>query len=204
VLEAEDARLSGNATAVKPASLWTGESLYGGTGYASLRGGSTATFTLPKRRASLLMPVVDLRRGTTGKTAFRAAGHRVGVVRSGDIGPSGDSAGPGALLPVTLPGVVPAGTRTVKATTTGGETRLDALMVQPLVTRLVLGGNGHGTALLRSAATKTQFTRVTVPGSGTATVRSYDGHGRLLSTVRVGTRAVPLRIVPGGFTLVRR
>jgi hypothetical protein len=204
VLEAEDARLSGNAKAVKPESLWTGESLLGGTGYASLRGGSTATFTLPARRASLLMPVVDLRRGTTGKTTFSAAGHRVGVVRSGDIGPSGASAGPGALLPVTLTGELPAGTRTVKAVTTGGETRLDALMVQPLVTRLVLGGSGHGTALLRSAATKTQHTRVTVPGPGVATVRSYDGHGRLLGTKRVAARAVPVTITPGGFTLVRR
>jgi hypothetical protein len=204
VLEAEDASLSGNASVVKPASLWTGESLFGGTGYASLKGRSTATFKLPARGASLLMPVVDLRRGTTGRTTFRAAGHRVGVVRSGDVGPSGDSAGPGALLPVTLGGVVPAGTRTVKATTTGGETRLDSLMVQPLVTRLVLGGDGHGTALLRSAATTTQHIRVTVPGSGRATVRSYDGHGRLLSTKRVGARAVPVRIVPGGFTLVRR
>jgi hypothetical protein len=204
VIEAENATLSGNAKAVKPESLWTGESLYGGTGYASLRGGSTATFTLPARRASLLMPVVDLRRGTTGKTVLSAAGRRVGVVRSGDIGPSGASAGPGALLPVTLTGVVPAGTRTVRATTTGGETRLDALMVQPLVTRLVLVGNGHGTALLRSAATKTQDTRVAVPGSGRATVRSYDGHGRLLGTTRSAARAVPVSIAPGGFTLVRR
>ncbi len=92
----------------------------------------------------------------------------------------------------------------MQATTTGGETRLDALMVQPLVTRLVLGGNGHGTALLRSAATTTQHTRVSVPGTGRATVRSYDGHGRLLRTVRVAARAVPVRIVPGGFALVRR
>ena len=107
-------------------------------------------------------------------------------------------------MPVTLPTTLSSRTRTVKATTTGDETRLDALMVQPLVTRLVLGGNGHGTALLRSAATTTQHTRVAVPGSGRATVRAYDGLGRLLSTKRVGARAVPVRIVPGGFTLVRR
>ena len=204
VLEAENASLSGNAGVVKPESLWTGESSYGGTGYASLRGGSTATFRLPAHRAALLMPVVDLRRGTTGRTTFRAAGDTVGVVRSGDIGPSGHSAGPGALLPVTLTDTLKAGARVVRATTTGGETRLDALMVQPLVTRIVLGGNGHGTALLRSAATTTQNTRVSVPGTGRATVRSYDGHGRLLRTARVAARAVPVRIVPGGFALVRR
>ena len=64
----------------------------------------------------------------------------------------------------------------------GDETRLDALMVQPLVTRLVLGGDGHGTALLRSAATSTRHQAVTVPGRGKADVRSYDGRGTLLTT----------------------
>jgi hypothetical protein len=204
VVEAETGTLSGDASVVKPASAWTGESLYGGGAYASLRNGSTATFDLGTHPDALLMPVVDLQHGTTGTTTFTGSGRRLGVVHAGDIGPSGDSAGPGALLPVTLPKELPAGTRTVTATTTGDETRLDALMVQPLVTRLVLGGNGHGTALLRSAATKTQHARVTVPGSGVATVRSYDGHGRLLGTQRVTARAVPVSIAPGGFTLVRR
>ena len=204
VVEAETGTFSGDASAVKPAALWTNESLFGGTGYASLRDGSTATFDLGSHPASLLMPVVDLQHGTTGTTTFTDSGRSLGVVHAGDIGPSGDSAGPGALLPVTLPNTLGAGTRTVQAATTGDETRLDALMVQPLVTRLVLGGDGHGTALLCSPATTTQHTHVTVPGSGQATVRSYDGHGRLLSTSRVGARAVPVRVVPGGFTLVRR
>ncbi|MEO5709017.1 MAG: hypothetical protein ABIQ59_04265 [Nocardioidaceae bacterium] len=204
LVEAETGTLTGNASVVKPASLWSGESLLGGTGYASLRNGSTATFDLGRHPEALLMPVVDLQHGTTGTTTFTGSGRRLGVVRAGDIGPSGDSAGPGALLPVTLPTTLSSRTRTVTATTTGDETRLDALMVQPLVTRLVLGGNGHGTALLRSAATTTQHTHVAVPGSGRATIRSYDGHGRLLSTKHVSARAVPVRIVPGGFALVRR
>ncbi|MCW2756553.1 MAG: hypothetical protein JWO46_299 [Nocardioidaceae bacterium] len=204
VVEAEGGTLSGNASVVTPASLWTDESQYGGTGYASLRGGSTATFDLGAHPDALLMPVVDLQHGTTGATTFTASGRRIGVVHAGDVGPSGDSAGPGALLPVTLPKTVRAGSRTITATTTGDETRLDALMLQPLVTRLVLGGDGHGTALLRSAAATTQHTRVSVPGSGTATIRSYDGQGRLVSTQRVRARVVPVRIVPGGFVLVRR
>ena len=92
------------------------------------------------------------------------------------------------------------------ATTTGDETRLDALMVQPLVTTLVLGGAGHGTALLPPRLPRTtQRTRVDVPGAGRATVRSYDGHGRLLSTrSTAGAFSVRVHIVPGGFTLVRR
>ena len=77
-------------------------------------------------------------------------------------------------------------------------------MVQPLVTSLVLGGDGHGTALLRSADTRTQHVRVAVPGRGRALVRSYDGYGRLLTTRWVAAATVPVSVAPGGFTLVRR
>ena len=98
--------------AVRPDSLWTGESLYGGTGYASLGDGSTATFDLGAHPAALVMPVVDLQPGSTGVTTFTAAGQRLGAVRSGDVGPQGDSPAPGALLPRTLPGTLGAGTIT--------------------------------------------------------------------------------------------
>ena len=203
VVQAEGGRLSGAATVVTPSSLWTGESQYGGTGYASLRDGSTATFDLGTHPAALLMPVADLQPGSTGVTTFTAGG-RLGAVRSGDVGPQGDSPAAGALLPVTLPGTLGAGQRTVTATTAGGETRLDALMVQPLVTRLVLGGDRHGTALLRSASTTTEPTQVAVPGTGTADVWSYDGQGALLGHRTVAAATVPVSVAPGGFTLVRR
>ena len=204
VVQAEEGRLTGDATAVQPASLWTGESLYGGTGYASLRDGSTATYDLGAHPAALLMPVADLQSGSAGVTTFTAGGSGLGSVRSGDVGPQGDSPAPGALLPVTLPKTLGAGQRTVTATTTGGETRLDALMVQPLVTRLVLGGGAHGTALLRSAANSTEQVTVAVPGSGTADVWAYDGQGALVSHQRTAASSVPVSVAPGGFTLVRR
>jgi hypothetical protein len=203
VVQAEEGRLSGAATVVRPSSLWTGESQYGGSGYAVLRDGSTATYDLGAHPAALLMPVADLQPGSTGVTTFTAGG-RLGDVRSGDVGPQGDSPAPGALLPVTLPGTLGAGQATVTATTTGGETRLDALVVQPLVTRLVLGGDGHGTALLRSAATATEQAKVAVPGSGTADVWSYDGQGALVSHRTAAASTVPVSVAPGGFTLVRR
>jgi hypothetical protein len=203
VVQAEEGRLSGDATVVRPSSLWTGESQYGGSGYAVLRDGSTATYDLGAHPAALLMPVADLQPGSTGVTTFTAGG-RLGDVRSGDVGPQGDSPAPGALLPVTLPGTLGAGQATVTATTTGGETRLDALVVQPLVTRLVLGGDGHGTALLRSAATATEQAKVAVPGSGTADVWSYDGQGALVSHRTAAASTVPVSVAPGGFTLVRR
>jgi hypothetical protein len=126
------------------------------------------------------------------------------VVRSGDIGPQGDSPAPGALLPVTLGTTVPAGATTLTARTSGGTARLDAVMVQPLVSRLVLGGDGHGTALLRSAATSASRTTVAVPGSGRADVWSYDGEGRLLDHTTSTAPGVPVIVAPGGVTIVRR
>ncbi len=204
VVQGEDGALSGDARAVRPDSLWTGESQYAGTGYASLGDGSIATYDLGAHPAALVMPVLDLQPGSTAVTTFTAGRTRLGAVRSGDIGAQGDSPAPGALLPRTLPTTLGAGTTRVTATTSGDETRLDALMVQPLVTRLVLGGDGHGTALLRSAATTTRQQRVAVPGSGTADVRSYDGHGVLVGHKRIAARSVPVSVAPGGFTLVRR
>ena len=77
-------------------------------------------------------------------------------------------------------------------------------MVQPLVSRLVLGGDGHGTALLRSAATSTSRTTVAVPGTGTAQVWSYDGTGSPARPHHQHASGVPVTVAPGGVTLVRR
>ncbi len=200
-LQAEDAQLSGGATVVTPPSAWTGESQYAGGAYASLPAGGTATFDLGQHPASLIIPVVDLQPGSTAVTSFTADAP-VGKVRSGDVGPQGDSAAPGAILPVTLG--TPTTASTLTATTTGGTARLDAVMVQPLVSRLVLGGDGHGTALLRSAATSTTRTNVAVPGTGTARVWSYDGEGRLLDRTTSTASGVPVTVAPGGVTIVRR
>ncbi len=189
-LQAEDAQLAGGATAVVPPSAWTGEAQYGGASYADLPAGSTATFDLGQHPASLVMPVFELQPGNKATTSFKA-GRTLGSVHSGDIGPQGDSAAPGALLPVTLGTIVPAGATTLTAATSGGTARLDAVMVQPLVSRLVLGGDGHGTALLRSAATSRSHTTVAVPGSGRADVWSYDGEGRLLDHSTSTAHGVP-------------
>lgn len=206
-VQAEDATLTGGATVVEPDSAWTGESQYAGGGFASLPDGGSAAFDVGDHARSLVMPVVDLRHGSTAVTRFRGGDATLGRVRSGAVGAQGASPAPGALLPRTLGQVLPATTDTVTATTTADGTdsaRLDALMVQPLVSRLVLGGDGHGTALLRSAARHAKRTTVTVPGSGTADVWSYDGRGRLLSHATSGATDVPVRVAPGGVTLVRR
>ena len=206
-VQAEDSRLGGGATAVKPKSTWTGESQYAGTGYAALGDQGTATFDLADHPDALVLPVVDLRRGSSAVTTFRSGDRTLGSVRSGAIGAQGDSPAPGAILPVTLEAVLPSAATTVTARTRaeGGDTaRLDALMVQPLVSRMVLGGDGHGTALLRSSARSTTRTTVAVPGSGKAHVWSYDGRGRLLSRTSSSAAVVPVQVAAGGVTLVRR
>jgi hypothetical protein len=206
-VQAEDGHLGPGATAVKPASTWTGESAYAGTGFASLADRSTARFELGSHPDALVMPVVDLQPGSSAVTTFKAGNRLLGSVRAGAVGAQGDSPALGALLPVTLGAVMSGSAPTVTATTRskgGDSTRLDALMIQPLVSRFVLGGDGHGTALLRSAATSSTRTTVSVPGTGTADVWSYDGQGRLLEHTTSTAPVVPVNVAAGGVTLVRR
>ena len=77
-------------------------------------------------------------------------------------------------------------------------------MVEPLVSRYVLGGDGHGTALLRSASTSRENAVVRVPGRGPATVQTYDGRGLLVSATTTPARTVNVKVPAGGFALVRR
>jgi hypothetical protein len=206
-LQGEDGSLTGDARSVQPGSTWTGEALFGGSGYAELGTGGGVGLTLPQHPASLALPVVDLQPGSTAITTFHADGRRLGDVRSGDVGAQGDSPAPGALLPVTLPQKVPAGARVLHAGTSGaGATpaRLDAVMLEPLVSRLVLRGDGHGTALLRSSSDRPENTAVPVAGSGPAVVTSYDGQGRLVDTRTSNARTVPVTVPARGFTIARR
>jgi hypothetical protein len=211
-LQAEDATFAGGAAAVVPTSMWTGESQYGGTGYAELGDGGVATVTLPAGLGRVVVqPVVSLVHGSTAVTTVRTgSGTLVGRFSSGAIGAQGAAAAPGALLPVTLPITLSATATTLVATTvaTGSDTAIiDAFQLEPVVSRYVLGKGKHGTALLRSADTSTDRSAVTVPGHGRLVVEVYDGRGRLVKRTRpgtAGTHLVTVRVLAGGFTLVRR
>jgi hypothetical protein len=204
-LEAEDGALSGDATVVEP-DLWTGESLFGGSGYVALGDGGSVTFDVSSVGRSLVLPVVDLEPGSDAVTTVRGDERVLGSVESGDIGAQGDSPAPGALLPVTVPRALQPGASTLTATTaTGGEpAKLDAVMLEPAVSRLVLRGAGHGTALLSSASNRVEHTVVRMAGTRRATVDTYDGRGRLVTSSTTQATRIHVAVPARGFALVTR
>ncbi|SNY49874.1 hypothetical protein SAMN05421748_110156 [Paractinoplanes atraurantiacus] len=189
-VEAELATLSGGATVVTPSSPWTGESQYSNGSYVRLPAGASLRWRLPAMsQPQLVLPIADLRPGSEAVTRWSTGG----VLRHGRIGAQGASPAPGALLPVAV-GELPPGRTELTATASGGDAALvDAVMLEPLVSRYVIGGGGQTTTLLRSAAVAPK----TVTVAGVAEV--YDSTGVLRSRT-TGPRAV---VLPGGFTVVR-
>jgi len=206
-VQGEVAQLAGPAALVAPASTWTGESQFGGTGYVGIGNGGSATLPIPVGPPRLALAVVDLQPGSTAVTTFRAGSTVLGVVRSGDVGAQGVSSAPGVLVPVTLQVTVPAGATSITATTaaSGGDTaRLDAVMLEPLVSIYVLGGDHHASAVLRSASRVTESTAVALPGNGPAQIYVYDGTGHLVTHESSQASAVSVTVQAGGFTILRR
>ncbi len=207
-VQAEDASTTGAARVVTPTDRWTGESLFGGTGYLALGAGATASLRVPAADEDrLVMPVVDLVPGSTAVTTWSAKNKLLGRIKSGDIGPQGASPAPGALLPVTLPGSLTKKATVLRVATSsasGDEARLDAVMLEPLVSRYILSGDGHSTALLRSADSKVAHTVVRLPGHDRAVIEVYDGAARLLSRSTSRARTLHVTVAPGGFTIVIR
>ena len=210
LIEAEDARREGDATVVTPDSAWTGESSWSGGGYVSLAPGASLSFDVPAGPDRLVLPVVDrIEDADGGSTAWSAGGHALGTLPHGGAGAQGVSEAPGVLEADTLPRELAAGGDTTTLRATAGESahrvRVDAVLVQPLIERMVLEGGGHGRALLRSFDTERRVVSVAVPGgASSATVATYDGSGRLVRRVRARGAAVDALVVPGGFTVVER
>ncbi|MEV6491515.1 hypothetical protein AB0M20_23310 [Actinoplanes sp. NPDC051633] len=203
-VEAEQAVLGGGATVVTPESAWTGESQFSNGGYVRMPAGATARWQVPAAsQPQLVLPVVDLRPGSSAVTRWSTTGRELGTVRHGRVGPPGASPAPGALLPVGV-GELPPGRADLVATAAGGEAVVDAVMLEPLVSRYVIDGNGRATAMLRSAARTPQSVQVAVPGSGPAVVETYDRAGVRRARVSARGAMVPALVLPGGFTVVRR
>jgi hypothetical protein len=85
-----------------------------------------------------------------------------------------------------------------------GPTRVDAVLVRPLVGRIVLTGTeGAATALLASSARQVQRVAVDLPGSGLIVVQLYDDRGRLRAETTTD-QVAEVRVLPGGFTVLTR
>jgi hypothetical protein len=208
-VEANTATLAGGASTVTPASTWTGAATWSASSYVSTPPGSTLSWSVPPaNEPRLVQPVAYLVDGGGTRTSFAAGSTPLGSVAYGSGGPQGASAASGALLPVTLPGVLPAGASTITGTTTGAAGNapglLDSLLLTPLVSQLVTSGDGHAVALLSSVATTSTTVAVTVPGTGRASIVSYDANGVAHATTTATGGTVHAPVLPGGFTLVTR
>jgi hypothetical protein len=224
LVEAEAGELAGAAEVVAPPEAWTGESAWSGGRYVRLGPGGRvdSAVELPAGGGWLVLPVLDRQPVPAGTvaTGHRLDGGDAGVVDHGGAGPQGVTAVPGHLDVATAPRPVeaaagPARLASVYAGPAGrrgpgnpeGVPRwvsLDALLVQPEVEWLVLGGAAGGQALLRSFAAAPRVRAVDLPGTGPATARSYDPAGRLVAVVTSPGGRLRAPVAPGGFTVATR
>lgn len=186
VVEAETAT---GGTIVTPESAWTGESQWSGGKYLSLAKGQGAS--IPAGAGSIEAVVYEPYPGSmTSKW-------NLGPLRSG-VGKPGITEAAGALLPSVLEKTSKGADVTVKAI--AGTLQLDALIVRPTVSRLVLEGTGGRTELVNSASKSTVKARVGAAGER-AVARIYSKTGKLVDTERLrGVESI--RLPAGGFAVV--
>ncbi|MEH0110420.1 hypothetical protein V6N00_11970 [Tersicoccus sp. MR15.9] len=202
VVEAESGTLTGTATVVVPPSQWTGEANWSGDAWVRLvTGGSVsipvgaAAGTGGERR---VYAVTERREGPAGALTLRTGDRLLGTVANGGAGAQGVSAVPGILAPWAVPTTLRATDTTVTATSTG-EARLDALLLQPLVSTVTLSGPAGTLRLFISAASMART--VVVPGTGRTVAARFDDHGRFVGAgFPAGSRTVT--VPAGGMTAV--
>lgn len=199
VVEAE-ATTTTTGSVVTPASTWTGESQYSGTGYLELNRRETASFSLPTSSSAwLIEPVVYSAENGKARSLWRGGVLPLGVLKHG-VGDQGVTAVPGALLPQSLRIGIPASQSTVSVTALTGTVALDALILRPVIGRLVFSGPVGSTELAHSSSALPQRVAMNEGGS-TGTLRSYDSGGRLVASYTIaGPAHVTIR--PGGFAVV--
>lgn len=201
VVQAE-ASSATTGTVVTPTSAWTGESQFGGGAYLSLERGQTATIDIgssPDTR--VVEPVTFQPNPGSAASVWSSGKSQLGALQH-TVGAQGVTAVPGALLPQTLTKSVAPSASTVTVTAQRGTVQLDAVIVQPLVSRLTLTGPIGSSELVHSIATGQQKTTVGTVGLK-STVRSYDTSGELVEqSVITGQATIMLR--PGGFAVVSR
>ena len=206
ILEAEAGALQGNARVVTPSSAWTGESQWSGGKYVELGPGGRVSVEamLSDPGRYLVLPVFDRQ-----EAPLRSVGTRVrvgevpfGIEWHGGAGDQGVSPTSGYLDIGSLASnrTLAAGPASLQAAYVGDgrPARLDALIVEPEIERLILAGDGGRQGLLRSWSDERRVTTVDA-GSAHLVAYAYDPTGRLMETTSgTGTVAVPVEAL--GFT----
>ena len=202
--EAEDGVLAGGAAVVTPPDAWTGESGWSGGSYVSLPAGAGVAFGQPAPFDSLVQPVA-LRTASSGggATSWVAGSRPLGSLGHENAGARGASPFSGIIEVSRLPRSLRQGDR-ASATALRGTVSLDAVLIQPLAEKLVLGRGGAAQALVRSFDDRTRSEQLDLPGAGVARVWSYDSAGRLQSRSTQSDRRVRARVLAGGFTIAER
>ncbi|MDR6970120.1 hypothetical protein [Leifsonia shinshuensis] len=203
VVEAESGTTTGPVTTATPPSAWTGSANWSGGAYLQAGSGSTVTIALPAGHpVARILPIADLGPGGSGTTSWSAAVGRftLPLGRTDNVRPGeqGIAPSPVFLLPQTLPVPVPAQATSVTAKVSG-TARLDALLVQPVVSHLGLAGTTSLDVYVN--ATKLPLPqKIAATGPVTATAFDATGHqvGRAQTVGAHGFIVVP----PGGFTTV--
>lgn len=200
VVEAESAS-STTGSVETPASAWTGESLYSGD-VLVLDRRDTATFDVGTHDVSRSVePVAWLEEDARARSIWTAGRSPLGTL-DGRGEPQGISPVPGVLLPRDLQRSVPADTSSVSVSVKTGTVTLDALLVRPALSRLVLEGSDGATELVHSTTDRRQRAEVGFDGEA-STVRVYDDRGVLVSEQSLsGLESVHLP--SGGFAVVTR
>jgi hypothetical protein len=205
VFEAEAATLGGPTTVVRPESAWTGESQWSAGAYVSADDGGSIVFDLPAHdQDRWVEPVVELEPSSeAGQSIWTAGGDQLGRIDHGRVGEQGISPAPGSLQAIGLRDPLPAG-ETLVEMHSNGLTRVDAVLVRPLVGQVVLvGADDAAIALLTNSARQEQPVAVDLPGVGPVLVQIYDDRGRLRAEFTTD-RLAQLRVLPGGFTVLTR
>jgi hypothetical protein len=205
VFEAEAATLAGPATVVRPESAWTGESQWSGGAYVSSNDGGSISFDLPAHEQDRWVePVVELEpSATAGRSTWTGRDERLGRIDHGRVGAQGISPAPGSLQAVALRNPLPA-TETSLQMRSDGPTKVDAVLIRPLVGRVVLtGADGVAAALLTNSDRRAQRVSVDLPGTGPVLVQLYNDRGRLQAASTADGLA-EVRVLPGGFTILTR
>ncbi|MGN6760831.1 MAG: hypothetical protein ACTHJI_05825, partial [Leifsonia sp.] len=202
VVEAESGTTTGPVATVTPPSAWTGSANWSGGAYLQAGDGSAVTLQLPAGHPALrVLPIADLGPEDptdSGTTSWTAAVGRVTLPlgRTDNVRPAeqGIAPSPVFLLPQTLAVPVPAQATAVTARVSG-TTRLDAVLLQPIVSHLGLAGSSALDVYVNS-------TNLPVPQrldvTGAVTVASYDSSGRQVGPPQTrGGHAIVI-VPPGG------